>query len=302
MPVQKAVWDSLYLKTFDKFASKLREGKTASLGVSFAEAHEALTLVRARAGSFFRLVRSLQRFDILGVYRELVLNPADRKRVGRILNARQRGKEWSGLLLELNFGWTPLIQDIYSAIDVLQSTPRAGSVGSFTKTRVAPWDLRLDEDGGRIQYGEHCEGEFLVRISGRSQVSNPNLALANQMGLVNPIQVAWDVIPLSFLVNWFVPVSAFLGSYSSMWGWDLSNLCISYLSSGTGVETSSSAVFDGPDYNYRVDSAGYVFQRVPLSSLPIPSLYSRVQLPHGHLLGKAASSVALLVQQLTQRK
>ena len=41
---------------------------------------------------------------------------------------------------------------------------------------------------------------------------------ASQIGLTNPALLAWDVLPFSFVVDWFLPLGGYLSSLDSMLG------------------------------------------------------------------------------------
>ena len=48
-------------------------------------------------------------------------------------------------------------------------------------------------------------------------MDNPALAAAGALGLTNPLQLAWELLPFSFVADWFVPI----GAYLSAWDADL---------------------------------------------------------------------------------
>lgn len=131
---------------------------------------------------------------------------------------RQRGEVASATFLEFHFGWVPLVKDIGAAIDVLQKpfvpitakgrgtyTTTSGSKpspGSFSVTRTNIWTSR-------------------VQLIAEIHVTNPNLYLANQLGLVNPAIVLWEVVPFSFVLDWFANVSSFLSQCTEFMGLEL---------------------------------------------------------------------------------
>jgi hypothetical protein len=50
------------------------------------------------------------------------------------------------------------------------------------------------------------------------RVDNPNLHLAQQLGFINPLSVAWELVPFSFVVDWFGNVGQVLASFSDFAG------------------------------------------------------------------------------------
>lgn len=50
------------------------------------------------------------------------------------------------------------------------------------------------------------------------RVTNPNLLLASRLGLTNPASIAWELVPFSFVVDWFGTVGEFLASWTDFDG------------------------------------------------------------------------------------
>ena len=66
-----------------------------------------------------------------------------------------------------------------------------------------------------------------VGIRGNTRVTNQNAYLANRVGMINPATVAWELVPFSFAIDWFLPVTSFLDSYTDQVGWSVDRLHIS---------------------------------------------------------------------------
>jgi len=63
----------------------------------------------------------------------------------------------------------------------------------------------------------------MVTYCADAYVDNPNLWLANRLGLINPATVIWDLIPWSFVVNMFVNVNQMVSSVTDEVGLNISN-------------------------------------------------------------------------------
>jgi hypothetical protein len=83
-----------------------------------------------------------------------------------------------------------------------------------TKTPGMPTTTRTFTGRGRVTYSAGVD------------IANPNLWLANRMGVINPAVVAWDLVPWSFVVNMFVNVNAVLGSFTDLVGLNLTNVSV----------------------------------------------------------------------------
>lgn len=123
-------------------------------------------------------------------------------------------KAFANNYLEFHFGWSPLLADIGNAVEVMQNrTPPFKVKGKARTTTRRTTQIEPDAK----ETWRH-EIECAVRIEARVEVSNPNLYLANQMGFVNPATVAWELVPYSFVIDWFVNVSDVLGSATDYMG------------------------------------------------------------------------------------
>jgi hypothetical protein len=129
---------------------------------------------------------------------------------------RESGSNW----LEYHLGIEPLVKDIYNAVDLIQKPittkhvkARGWAQDQWSVLNPAPYTASNEWTLTAIRAQYQCD----------IAVSNPALWLANSLGIVNPIQVAWQLVPLSFVVDWFVNVESFLGQASDFWGLNVSN-------------------------------------------------------------------------------
>lgn len=269
-----------YSVAFNRLRDKIRSGNSADLGTAAAESREALKMIISRLSSLLQAVRALRRGRI-GDFHQALLLPDDQDIPLRAKKPLKR-KQYASVFLEYQFGWKPMINDIGSAIDVLQGPiPQARFRGA---SRHNP-GLVDTTYAGKPAF---CNYDIGVALQCDVVVSNPNLWLANQLGFVNPAAIAWELIPFSFLVDWFVPVGSFLDAYSAFWGLSITNCHITrrleiYLAQN--------------DYSWpmTIKEKGWRLQRDVVTNFPIPSVVAR--LPDlKSLAGKAASLTALTIQ------
>lgn len=168
-------------------------------------------MIAARALQLRRAWVSLRRGEFLAFLRHLAVKPLPHHRRWR--RSRHAASTW----LEYHFGWSPLLGDIYNACDLLQAKypdsrlikARGSANGKGSKPLVIDTEIYS------------LEGNVGVEIGAEISISNPNLFLANRLGVINPASVAWELIPFSFLVDWFIPVGKFLDSYTDFVGLSL---------------------------------------------------------------------------------
>lgn len=109
--------------------------------------------------------------------------------------------------MEYQFFWAPTVDDIYATADILQQEIEPLYIKSHGVGKRDEVLYPLDA-ANRVE----VRMKATVRIGGKVAVQNPNLWLANQLGLVNPALWAYEAVTLSFVANWFVNISDFLGN------------------------------------------------------------------------------------------
>ena len=168
------------------------------------------------------------------------------------------------MFLEHTFGWQPLMEDIFNGFIVLTEE-------ILGEQRIA---VRVRERG--LKYFEadrgfvSWEGESLVSAAALIRLRNPMFWMANRLGLLNPATVVWDVIPWSFVVNWFVNVNTMLGQFTDFAGVQVTSASTTFsakflveelrIGSGNGYIHSSKLMvsknrvlrFPDPHFSFRV--------------------------------------------------
>lgn len=199
-------------KAYDKLVDMMRS--SASIGAALAEASDAYAMVANRAKqllSFGQAVKRLQ-FD----------KAAAILRASTVPKGVSKRKSFASNYLEFHFGWSPMIGDIYDAIDVLQSP-----MDNFTpRGKASTGTMQYEsQKGPPAEYSSKTTATWSghVHAGVDVRITNPNLWLANQLGLINPAAVVWEVVPFSFVVDWFVNVEQTLSSFTDFLGLEATN-------------------------------------------------------------------------------
>lgn len=289
-----ALTDSLYASAYDTFWGKMYS--RANLMLTLWEADKSLAMIRKRALTLASAAKALRRRDIFAFARALGISPHSRHTPkGR--RPLKSSSDLGGVWLEYTFGWVPLIQDIHDSIDVLQQDFDMASIKA--RKRGVIYDHYTEGPGGIRSHD--LVAEYFFYMGAKMKVNNPNLFLANQLGLLNPVAVAWDAVPFSFVVDWFLPVTKFLNTFQNGVGLDVTN-CYT----GRGYSASGYMSWNHPNVpGYGPRSVGqgrsYWINRGLVGSFPRPSLMSRLRLPKADTW-LAITSLSLLAQQLNGLK
>lgn len=271
-----SLWDQAYIRAFGKFKDVVRGVGSASLGTAIAEAGQAYEMAYHRLRQLATAYRHVRRGNVAAAARVLKIPPSVRRSEK---TRRNVADQW----LELSFGWAPLVQDIYDAMETLQNIPgvkckaRGGTRASYEKFHSLAWS--------RVNIRVSVEMRAHVRIE------SPAVYTLETLGLVNPSSVLWEVVPFSFLVDWFVSVGDFLSNQSAFTGLTLERASYTYF----GVAYDSTSETHPTLIPARLSKAWLMQRRVGVPPIPPitvgwPSWSAR----------RAANSAALLTQLLTK--
>lgn len=279
-------WDDLASnKALNRFVGKFKEGSDASLAVTLAEWRQSNTMIAERAGQLLRAFKAVKKGNI-----PLALKELGQKAMQGGSGWRPRSRDVAGQWLELHFGWVPLVQDIGNAIDVLQAPCPSSLVrGRATVNDVGKQLL------GQYQWSTIWTYKVQVQIMAEVYITNPNLALANRMGFVNPATVAWELIPFSFLVDWFIPVGDFLNSFTDFLGYEVRKPRTT--TTRRALTTQYYLQSTLPATQWSIGDAAYM-RRV----LSIPPKRLIVNTFKGLSVSRGATAISLLLQQFLSVK
>jgi hypothetical protein len=270
-------------KAWAKFIDDIAD--KAEIGNSLAEGHQALSMVSSRLLQVARFAKHLNRFEFEKARRDLSLT---RKQTDRWSKDRTA----ANMFLEVHFGWSPLIGDIHDGLKVLTS-PWKDHVAVGRGQNTGLHEVKNNWPPSAMwSYGSKDVYKCKVRYSAHVAVSNPNLALANQLGLINPIATLWELVPYSFVVDWFVNVGQILNSWSDLIGYSITN------------PTTTTLVSETYQGMYKWDSnrseSGEAFRLSRDLTLSQGSLY--IKPFRGFSVTRGVTAAALLMQKMPMRK
>lgn len=267
---------------------KLNEG-TINLAESIATAnlslrliYESLTNMRLLWDTLtMRSLKNIKRWDDVSKaytkrssYPSASYIPWSKFATSRSVPLRRPSHSWfkdqGSLWLQLQYGWKPLVSDIYGALSLLkdQPPPRLNAVRHLEDTEV-PVILPgygIQTLTGSIRNGVH------VRMD--AELSSPGLALLNSFNLLNPFSLAWELLPYSFVLDWLLPIGSLLEGLTAGVGLTAKGISTTTFSVADVSITwtdFAGTVIDGTPISYRVKSmASY---RVVGTTFPLPRPY-----------------------------
>lgn len=289
-------WDSNErAKATSKAYDRLREGRT-SLSETLAEAVTTYRMLVQSSLTLLSTLRSIRNGQWHLIPKQFGYQFGSN---GRLLRAP------ANAYLQYHFGWKPLMEDIYGSAVLLKklasgSTPflihaKGTSVKEYSFSSkywsnlwhfgdnvTAPMDSTLYKTGRKVT---RC---YLSGV-----VSSKRLQFLSNVGFTNPLSLAWNLIPYSFVIDWFMPIGNVLESLIPPGGVDFFGGCYN-MSTDAKCHTHCQPVGNGWGPGWDLHLSGYEFLRARQTAWPIVNPYIKSPFSDSH----STTAVALLTQLL----
>jgi hypothetical protein len=272
--------DAVRNKCYAKLVDKLNNGSLWA--VNLLEMSTTVGNVAERARQLTRFTNLVKKLRFVDAARSLRMS-APPKGVSK-------KKRWQDNWLEYHFGWEPLVNDIGAGIEVLSERPDPTRV-----VKVSKQSTLTVVSGSPSTISIFDKIETRCKMQARVRITNPNLHLAQQLGFVNPLSVAWEAVPFSFVVDWFTNVGQVLGSMTDFAGTEMESSFTTVFQTANRLEQGKMN-YDKPPF-YQIGSAGYTSVYLRRSN-GIPSPVLRMTPWKGFSPARGATAVALLLQTL----
>lgn len=268
-----------YNKALDDLNDKVRGG--LDLSVAMAESSATFRMVRA-------LSKAKRYFSGIG------------------------SKRWANEWLELQYGWLPLLSDVYGAANEIihvnlglmyfkgrgsnseNTSVDLSSGGAVDISGVSNYTANAVITKSKIKVFNACELKVLLKPP-------TSIQSAARWSSLNPVSIAWELVPYSFVFDWFYDVGSWLRNQETAMLYD-SAFVTGYRSELFAAEHTSKVAYsrdftDNFTFVTRVtgeSSAVYkTFSRTILYSYPTP----RKPVVNTDLSAKRLLSAASLLRQ-----
>lgn len=210
-------------RCISKILEKLKDQKV-NLAQVFAERIKTADMIALNATRIANAFLSLKKGNIKGACDVLDIGLPTRKlREFNKRYAKYQSRAAAQAFLEIQYGWRPLLQDIYGAAEFL-AAKQSHEVRNVVRSRIKIDSNRDDQQKVGLEWTAHAdvvtfrERRYEVSMSVWFSTSNGLLATAGEAGLLNPLYLAWELLPYSFVVDWFLPVGKYLNSLDATLG------------------------------------------------------------------------------------
>lgn len=177
------------------------KGKKAAIGESLAEARKTYSMLVEGGNTLLKAALHLKRGNLPAVWSTL--------KDGR--SAVRRG---SDLFLQYKYGWKPLMSDIHGLDQLFREQVKSALIISSHKKSQR--EHVVPTNGYGFERSGSGFRQCSVALWGR--VDDTPSRLMDRVGLSNPLSLGWELVPWSFVVDWFVPVGRTLDSLTAPLG------------------------------------------------------------------------------------
>lgn len=187
--------------------------------------------------------------------------------------AESGDKKAAQAYLEYVYGWKPLVSDLYGIYQALKEYADGAKpiIIHGHGTQKQSYTDQYDSPGsGTFKYRTSCDitvsNTGTCDLYGRVDPQYIVLRLLNQLGLLNPASLAWELTPWSFVVDWFVPVGPLIAAFTAPIG-------LKFVSGTVG--SRESRVFENGVYSPNSPTTNPVSEYEAASFMATDELYSR---------------------------
>lgn len=210
-------WGQEEAQAYSKLAEKVK-GSGFSAQVFFGTMHQTATMIANNALKVLTAARAFKRGDFAGGVRALGQfrrggptvtnrNPNfqnSKKRTEGLHKEKLRTDDISGALLEFRYGVQPLMQDVFEGLQALDSLLNDQQV----VVRSKAWSGSEFVGDAKGNLGTSRNDVWLKAIFREVPTA------LQVLNMTDPSTLAWELLPWSFVIDWFIPVGQYLESRS----------------------------------------------------------------------------------------
>lgn len=198
-----------YNQAYARFAEQVKSA--GNMAVNVATMNQTIDLVCDIAATTL---------DVIKILRNPAKNAGKFKQIKNRLggkNLKDFNDTAAGIILAYQYGVKPLIDDVNKTLqhasDMYASSRRINARSKVT--------VKKTEDLGEAL--RRWDTTIFFRLSANVGVSNPSLFKVSSEGLTNPLEIFWEVVPFSFVIDWCVNVGDLIAAMDDFVGVTLSD-------------------------------------------------------------------------------
>ena len=272
--------ESVYNQAIKRLIQRMETGIDGNVAQDVVQIEQTVRTITDSATRISDAIRSVRNRNIVDAVEVLWQGRTPKFGSGR---QPKRGASLANNWLALQYGWKPLLQDIKGSMEALarynlEDYSVRAVTASAKVTNVEVVDI-FDDYNAQVKIGTIFHAYLSqCRIGVKYRVNNHLRAFLSQTGFTNPVNLAWEVLPYSFVVDWFIPIGPYLETLTAYEGLDFYE--------GFATQFSRWNTFGAVDFNglvasgteHRLYKGQYSSRAVRLNRSKLSS-FPRVQFP-----------------------
>lgn len=199
----------------NKVLTKVKDMRV-NLAQFYAEREQMIEMFRETITQIASSIRAMKKGDVVGAAEHLGIPVGSRRQRAKIIRRhKSRVRATSDSLadrwLALQYGWKPLLSDVAgmaeSVAKALNNHDNYVATGrkAHRVTRDFLKETIKDSLGGSADGVVKVEGIHEISYELRYTPDSASRPLV-ELGILNPLELAWELLPYSFVVDWFADV------------------------------------------------------------------------------------------------
>lgn len=283
------------IRLIKKLGEKVR-GSEFNAGVFLAETNEALGLIGDSAIRIAKSIHHLRRGDFAGSARSL-LERTSRKPIKPYSEMRPfkpTAERLSSHWLELQYGWLPLLEETYTGAQYVAHQLSVPLKKKYKASIRVEQRHRRSYVGGLTPYPIYGDS-VLTHTRWLTAVFTEKAPTLESMVPLDPATVAWELLPYSFVLDWFIPIGSFLEARAASNSLKCDYHVIANKLEGRAFTPHGPGLVGprSPDYNYNVNFTRQVIAGSP--QVPLPRFKP---LSEALSVKRVLSAISLVTQQV----
>jgi len=279
-----------------KLILKLQErmqGSNFDMSIAAGTAMQSVDTIGATASKIARAMVSARKGNLPQAYRDLAGISVYSKAKRRLQKETKTSADaFSAAWLEVQYGIRPLLQDVYDAATSLAHALNSPIQQTYRARHRVLGTVASSGNMRPVSSENIARGQIVARIT-------EPLTVPQLLGLQNPENFVWEVIPYSFVADWFLPIGDYLharGFAQGLTGTFLTTHSHSFEVNGVVGGSNNNAIYGAGSYralDFRMDRAVSNSLAVPMPT--VKPLNKSLSWQH------AANAVGLVIQIASKR-
>jgi hypothetical protein len=202
---------TVYNTALGKYYQQLRNAET-QLSVDLIEMGKTREMMFKRIKDVIRIARAARKGNFLPYQRRRKRRPGENPDDAW---HQTMSKTW----LEWKYGWSPTLSTIFDCVNFQRTKAHKFRVeGKYAKKGTFAYRDGIQGYTDNLPVLGHLRYVYACRIRGDYAVRDRAYFDASRLSPLNPATIIWELVPYSFVVDWFIDIGGYLQNLETAYG------------------------------------------------------------------------------------